>query len=286
MQDQPNLDELGPEDFVCRVCKKVKHVSAYRFVNNEREVRCRTCYNKYNREYLRQRRSGRPNEDSWANNLWGHYRIWPEDYEAMREAQDRRCAICKRHEDELPSRNAGRPRLDGSASVSLKLVVDHCHDSLKVRGLLCPNCNHALGGVRDDPVVARAAAQYLEAGGGPKRLTERPLRRSVALAVPWRKRPRRTDMEEIRQWGKDQGLKVSKTGRVYLAVQQAYDRAHGVIDQPPPDPTLCPARLHDITDPSVLYTYPSGQKRCKPCHAMQMAASRQKQSEKTEGALF
>lgn len=40
--------------------------------------------------------------------------------------------------------------------------VDHCHKSNKIRGYLCGSCNRALGMLRDDPVIARLAAEYLE----------------------------------------------------------------------------------------------------------------------------
>ena len=41
------------------------------------------------------------------------------------------------------------------------LFVDHCHASGRVRGLLCHPCNAALGFMRDDPVIAAAATEYL-----------------------------------------------------------------------------------------------------------------------------
>jgi len=64
------------------------------------------------------------------------------DFAAMRAAQADRCAICR-------------------ADVE-RLVADHCHKTGKVRGLLCKECNFALGWMRDNPATARAAADYLE----------------------------------------------------------------------------------------------------------------------------
>ncbi|WP_344288161.1 endonuclease VII domain-containing protein [Streptomyces synnematoformans] len=40
--------------------------------------------------------------------------------------------------------------------------VDHCHRTGKVRGVLCFNCNSAIGKLRDNPATARRAAAYLE----------------------------------------------------------------------------------------------------------------------------
>jgi endogenous inhibitor of DNA gyrase (YacG/DUF329 family) len=40
--------------------------------------------------------------------------------------------------------------------------VDHSHQTHRLRGSLCHNCNTALGLMRDDPVRLKAAAAYLE----------------------------------------------------------------------------------------------------------------------------
>ena len=42
-------------------------------------------------------------------------------------------------------------------------VVDHCHLTGSVRGVLCSNCNRGLGHFRDNPTALRAAANYIEA---------------------------------------------------------------------------------------------------------------------------
>ena len=71
-----------------------------------------------------------------------YYGIGLADYEAMYEAQQGKCLICL---DWYP-----------------QLVVDHSHSTGEVRGLLCSQCNQALGLLRDSPSLARAAATYLE----------------------------------------------------------------------------------------------------------------------------
>lgn len=71
----------------------------------------------------------------------------------MRAAQNDLCAICGRPE---------RSMLKGKVR---RLAVDHDHKSSKVRGLLCADCNRALGLFQDDPDRLRMAAEYLEVNG-------------------------------------------------------------------------------------------------------------------------
>lgn len=42
------------------------------------------------------------------------------------------------------------------------LVVDHCHDTGKVRGMLCHNCNRAIGLLQDSTDLLKTAVNYLE----------------------------------------------------------------------------------------------------------------------------
>lgn len=71
-----------------------------------------------------------------------------QEYEALLAAQDGRCAVCRRTPDQ-----AGRkPKL---------LAVDHDHVTGQVRGLLCTNCNTAIGKAADDPVRLCRMADYI-----------------------------------------------------------------------------------------------------------------------------
>ena len=71
-----------------------------------------------------------------------------EDYNKMFKEQKGCCAICCRHQTEFDKR----------------LAVDHCHSTGKVRGLLCQQCNQALGMFYDNITTLKNAISYLEEG--------------------------------------------------------------------------------------------------------------------------
>jgi hypothetical protein len=77
------------------------------------------------------------------------YGITLRQYEKLRQNQENLCAICLREGFVMASHH------------KMKLVVDHCHTSGRVRGLLCHNCNRALGLLRDSDEVLRRAINYL-----------------------------------------------------------------------------------------------------------------------------
>jgi hypothetical protein len=46
-----------------------------------------------------------------------------------------------------------------------RLLIDHCHDKERVRGVLCHWCNLGLGHFKDDPELLEMAAQYVREMG-------------------------------------------------------------------------------------------------------------------------
>ena len=67
-------------------------------------------------------------------------------YDALFEKQKGVCAICFSPEN-------GRYK---------HLSIDHDHDTGRIRGLLCNNCNRGLGLLKDSPQLLRKAAEYVE----------------------------------------------------------------------------------------------------------------------------
>jgi hypothetical protein len=79
------------------------------------------------------------------------YGITLDTYEAMLEVQNYKCKICNVTIEDAPT-TGGNGR---------KLVVDHCHTTGKVRGLLCIKCNSGLGMFNDSQDNLTAAISYL-----------------------------------------------------------------------------------------------------------------------------
>lgn len=75
------------------------------------------------------------------------YGLTLEDYESMVANQHAKCAICKKVKP---------------------LCIDHDHQTRKIRGLLCHQCNTALGSFSDSIAVLRSAMHYLEVIVGSK----------------------------------------------------------------------------------------------------------------------
>jgi hypothetical protein len=73
------------------------------------------------------------------------YGISPRDLRAMLAGTDK-CQIC--------------------GTQCADLVVDHCHATQRVRGLLCGQCNIGIGMFAEDPARLRAAIEYLELFSG------------------------------------------------------------------------------------------------------------------------
>lgn len=78
--------------------------------------------------------------------------------EAMAESQGWKCAIClnpvSKREDVI--------RTSKETMMRFNFVVDHCHDTGTVRGVLCRNCNLGIGYLRDNAYLCRAASEYLD----------------------------------------------------------------------------------------------------------------------------
>jgi hypothetical protein len=87
---------------------------------------------------------------SWLKKRYG---LTIEQVDAMELASGNRCQICGcAPEDQSPHWRTG----------THKLYIDHCHATGKVRGLLCRNCNTAVGLMKDDPELMMKMIEYVK----------------------------------------------------------------------------------------------------------------------------
>lgn len=113
---------------------------------------CRKCRSRYTADYLKraerpQRASKHVPEKCREGHLRRKYGMTHAAYEAMLEHQRCECAICyTKHTNQKP------------------LVIDHCHESGVVRGLLCSRCNRGLGMMGDNADGLHKALRYLAMG--------------------------------------------------------------------------------------------------------------------------
>ena len=128
---------------VCNICNKRKPIerfskssikkSGYR---GDCKDCCRETRNKYKKEY---------NADYEKNRkLKRVYGISLKDFNSMLISQDFKCGICGKE-------------IDGTKSTH----VDHCHNTGKVRELLCSKCNQGLGQVNESIDILKSMIQYL-----------------------------------------------------------------------------------------------------------------------------
>lgn len=110
--------------------------------------------NSYGRHAERERRAarewaGKNKESQRALYLKRAYGLTVEQYEAL----GNRCGICGAEQG-----NANRTNGDGKP---YRLHVDHCHDTGRIRGVLCINCNMGIGYFKHDIELLRKAIEYL-----------------------------------------------------------------------------------------------------------------------------
>jgi len=75
------------------------------------------------------------------------YGITLDEFAEMSAVQGNRCLICETEISERPNKQTH---------------IDHCHDTKEVRGILCGNCNRAIGIFKDKKRNLERAIIYLD----------------------------------------------------------------------------------------------------------------------------
>lgn len=127
---------------ICKTCKEVKDISRFTISSKRKNKiyyrnQCLNCYSSLTRERHWKRRGI---SFSW------------QEFEDLLRNQDFKCQIC---EISISSYQENRKR-------NFSGCLDHNHKTGKVRGILCENCNRALGLFKDSIKNINSALKYLD----------------------------------------------------------------------------------------------------------------------------
>lgn len=131
-KDNKSKDGLS---YRCRSCRK-----KYR---REDEVKARTSV--YNKKYADKKPDLMKAKDR-KNSLKRFWNMTVEQFEEMKAAQGETCALCPKTE----------------SNPHKALCIDRCHETGKIRGLLCDNHNRAMGLFKDSIEDMEKAINYLK----------------------------------------------------------------------------------------------------------------------------
>jgi hypothetical protein len=142
----------------CIKCNENKFIKCFYTKSDSKDgytKRCKDCIRDSYREDYKRRPEYYKNKEklkyekhpSLARRmqLKQNYNITLEYYNELFLKQNGCCAICTKHQNEFK-----RP-----------LSVDHCHITNKIRGLLCVNCNSAIGLFKENEENMYKAINYL-----------------------------------------------------------------------------------------------------------------------------
>ena len=138
---------------VCKSCGEDKPLSCYNKFSRSKDglaYKCRDCRKAEYSEWRSSKSSDEIKEINKRSNLKKTFGITLEEYNEMLDRQKGTCAICLQAETTVRQ---------GEVQA---LSVDHCHQTGKIRGLLCNSCNRALGKFKDSAENLIRAANYLK----------------------------------------------------------------------------------------------------------------------------
>jgi hypothetical protein len=143
---------LMPTKKMCTVCKVAKPFEDFydgykakkqQYQTNRRypHSRCKDCDHTRVRTYHKNNRA-KVTKQQMVRHREREYGLTEEQYNNMILSQNNLCAICSQ-----PSTRT--------------LNIDHNHETGKVRGLLCTNCNLGIGNFQDSLIYLQNAVNYL-----------------------------------------------------------------------------------------------------------------------------
>lgn len=145
--------ENAPKEKKCSKCKEIKLLEEFPKLKRglyQKGPQCFKCKRILEKNYYDTNPNRRLKRQ--LDRRLSRYNLSDKEYEILLESQNYCCAICK-------------IKLDNT-SRHTSPHIDHCHESekngvIKVRGILCSQCNVGLGHFYDNEDSLLAAIQYL-----------------------------------------------------------------------------------------------------------------------------
>ena len=121
--------------------------------------KCKTQKPESEFTFARKKSTGRPYLSSWCMACIYKSRDKDKDKDVAR-SRERETGQIDLHRMMLEHEQQGKCAICQKTPTSLN--TDHCHTTLRVRGLLCHKCNLGLANFDDDPDILALAIKYLE----------------------------------------------------------------------------------------------------------------------------
>jgi len=150
----------GLEYKKCTICKNLLPIDYYhkrgllKSGTCSYKSACKKCHSEDGLSRYRIKKKEHPlsrKQSSYRYTIKTYYSLSEQDFNNLHENQDMSCKIC------LIKINNVFKDYKGA-----NVAVDHCHDTGKVRGLLCRKCNSGIGLLKDSPKLLKRALIYLE----------------------------------------------------------------------------------------------------------------------------
>lgn len=151
----------------CPGCQKTKNVRNFHKHKNKPDGLaswCKECANGNSRRWAKSNKERRArvgqtyyeqNKDKVkAKRIEREYGLSPDEHKRMKKEQNNLCKLC------------GKPEtgINGTSGEVQELCVDHCHETGKVRGLLCRRCNHLIACLGDTEQSIEKVLEYMKGG--------------------------------------------------------------------------------------------------------------------------
>lgn len=153
----------------CSKCKQMKPVTDFHkhsILSDGLRSECKSCRREYasHPDARAKQRAYRIKNRDRKNALYAAVKDTPQRKLATRKTKLKtKYNLSLSEYDNLLKRQNGRCAICSVSSNGSVLVVDHCHKTRKVRGLLCAKCNTALGMFGDNLEGVLRVVCYLQA---------------------------------------------------------------------------------------------------------------------------